>query len=76
MTDDGVTASAAVARGQPVDEIARFCKNARIDTLSIGTHGRSGTQAFWNGSLAQRLLRSCPASVLLAPVVAAGSGGQ
>ncbi len=65
---EGLTASGCVLRGDPHERICVFFQAEGIDTVALGTHGRAGTEAFWSGSLAQRLVRSLPASFLLTPV--------
>jgi nucleotide-binding universal stress UspA family protein len=64
----GLNASGCVLRGDPHERICVFFQSEGIDTVALGTHGRAGTKAFWSGSLAQRLVRSLPASFLLTPV--------
>jgi nucleotide-binding universal stress UspA family protein len=65
---EGLAASGCVLRGDPHERICVFFQAEGIDTVALGTHGRAGTKAFWSGSLAQRLVRSLPASFLLTPV--------
>jgi nucleotide-binding universal stress UspA family protein len=43
------------------------------DLIVLGTHGTAGVDAFWSGSLGQKLLGRIPASFLLAPAQAAAS---
>lgn len=66
--DEGLDASGFVTRGDPLAEIRRFSTDRHIDTIAIGTHGKAGTEAFWRGSLAQRLIRASVCSLLLTPV--------
>jgi nucleotide-binding universal stress UspA family protein len=68
LQEEGAQASAHVLRGDPLKQIQRYCAEQRIDTIALGTHGRAGTEAFWNASMAQRLMRSCDVSLLLVPV--------
>jgi nucleotide-binding universal stress UspA family protein len=65
---EGLAASGCVLRGDPHERMCVFFQAEGIDTVALGTHGRAGTRAFWSGSLAQRLVRSLPASFLLTPV--------
>lgn len=67
LQQQGVSASGAVARGNPqtvVDQTARDC---HADLVVLGTHGTAGTEAFWAGSLSAKLIGQLPASFLLAP---------
>jgi nucleotide-binding universal stress UspA family protein len=64
---EGISATACVTRGDPAVLIAETAGKLAADLVVLGTHGRAGTQAFWEGSMAQRLLRKISASFLLAP---------
>ncbi len=71
MGAEGVDATAAIARGEPAAMISEAANDLKADLLVLGTHGSAGIQAFWTGSLGQRLIARLPASFLLAP---AGNG--
>jgi len=47
---------------QPADEITRYAKQAEIDLIVLGTHGRDGWAHLLVGSVAERVVRtaSCP----------------
>ena len=53
---------AEVARGQPADAIIRFAHERDVDLIVMGTHGRSGLQHVFLGSVAEKVVRhaSCP----------------
>ena len=68
LQSEGCTVSATVCRGKPLAAVAEFAAANQTDLIAVGTHGKSGTHAFWEGSMAQRLLRRIPVSFLLAPV--------
>jgi nucleotide-binding universal stress UspA family protein len=68
LWDQGICTSACVDRGDPASQIVDHAKKAGADLIVLGTHGKAGTQAFWEGSMAQRLLRRIPASFLLVPI--------
>ena len=70
----GLAASAAVARGEPADVIREMAARWAADLIVLGTHGTAGVEAFWSGSLGQKLLGRVPASFLLVPANAAGEG--
>jgi nucleotide-binding universal stress UspA family protein len=69
---EGVTASAAVARGEPASVISEMARTLKADLIVLGTHGTAGIEAFWTGSLGQRLIGSVPVSFLLALARPAG----
>ena len=68
-----VPATATVARGEPAAMIRELAGRQKVDLVVLGTHGQSGWEAFWSGSLGSKLLSGIPASFLLAP---AGKGRQ
>jgi nucleotide-binding universal stress UspA family protein len=46
------------------DAIATYAKDARVDVIVIGTHGRSGVSRLLLGSVAERVVRTAPCPVL------------
>lgn len=68
----GVRAEARVVRGEPVRAVCAQSAEIGADILVIGTHGRAGTAAFWEGSVAARLCNRATASVLLVPAERGG----
>jgi len=54
---------------QPADEITRYAKQAEIDLIVMGTHGRDGLAHLLVGSVAERVVRtaSCPVLTLKHP---------
>jgi nucleotide-binding universal stress UspA family protein len=51
--------------GDPAAEITRFAADAGIDVIVIGTHGRTGVDRLVMGSVAERVMREAPCSVLV-----------
>lgn len=47
--------------------IVAYAKEAGIDAIVMGTHGRSGIRRLLVGSVAERVVRSSPVPVLLVP---------
>lgn len=56
---------ALVVWGNPYEEIRDLAGKISADLVVVGTHGRHGLDAFWEGSLASKLLDRVPASFLL-----------
>ena len=56
---------AEVARGEPADAIVRFAQERDIDLIVMGTHGRSGLQHVFLGSVAEKVVRQAPCPVLI-----------
>jgi nucleotide-binding universal stress UspA family protein len=64
---DGSRADVVVVEGSPVREILRQAEEMPADLLVMGTHGRSGVEALFLGSVTERVLRSTHVPVLTVP---------
>jgi len=51
--------------GDPAQEIITFARDAEIDLIVLGTHGRTGKERLLMGSVAEKVLRDGPCSVLV-----------
>ena len=51
--------------GDPATAIARYSADAGIDLIVIGTHGRTGEERLRMGSVAEKVMREAPCSVLV-----------
>jgi nucleotide-binding universal stress UspA family protein len=51
--------------GHPVTSIASLAKRTNADLIVMGTHGRSGILRYFIGSVAERVVRHAPCSVLV-----------
>jgi nucleotide-binding universal stress UspA family protein len=51
--------------GDPATEIVRYATEAGVDLIVLGTHGRSGLERLLMGSVAEKVLRDAPCSVLV-----------
>jgi universal stress protein A len=49
--------------GAPAEEIARFARAGGYDVVVMGTHGRTGREAWTLGSVAQAVVRDAPCTV-------------
>jgi nucleotide-binding universal stress UspA family protein len=54
----------AVAEGSPTNSIVDFAKTGAFDLIVMGTHGRTGLSHALMGSVAERVVRMAPCSVL------------
>lgn len=54
----------AAARGSAADEIIASATSNRVDAIVMGTHGRTGLDRLFTGSVAERVVRTAPCSVL------------
>ncbi len=55
-----------VGFGKPADQITEYAARNGIDLIVMGTHGRSGLEKMWLGSVTEKVLRhaSCPVLVV------------
>lgn len=51
--------------GDPATEIVRYTADSNIDLVVMGTHGRTGLERLLMGSVAEKVLRDAPCSVLV-----------
>ena len=54
----------AVREGRPAQEISGYATANDADVVAMGTRGRHGENRFLIGSVAERVVRSCPVPVL------------
>jgi len=54
----------AVREGRPAAEITEYAREQGADVVATGTRGRHGENRFLIGSVAERVVRSCPVPVL------------
>ena len=51
--------------GDPATEIVRYAQDAAMDLIVMGTHGRTGLERLLMGSVAEKVMREAPCSVLV-----------
>ncbi|MFB6185670.1 MAG: universal stress protein [Halobacteriaceae archaeon] len=61
-TDREITTT--VREGRPVSEITSYARDVNADLVATGTRGRHGENRFLIGSVAERVIRTCPIPVL------------
>lgn len=54
----------AVREGRPATEIDSYAREIDADMIATGTRGRHGENRFLLGSVAERVVRTCPVPVL------------
>ncbi len=64
----GLEVTAEVGRGDPTAMILETASRIGADLIVLGTHGRSGLDAFWSASVAPRIAQKAHLPVLLVPV--------
>jgi nucleotide-binding universal stress UspA family protein len=60
----GRPVTTAVRTGRPPTEIATYAREVDADVVATGTRGRHGENRFLIGSVAERVVRTCPVPVL------------
>ncbi len=65
----------AVREGRPAAEISRYAREIDADVVATGTRGRHGENRLLLGSVAERVVRSCPVPVLTVRQLAGSTNG-
>ena len=63
--DTRIPVNHVLVEGDPATEIVRYTHDAGIDLVVMGTHGRTGLERLLMGSVAEKVLRDSPCSVLV-----------
>jgi nucleotide-binding universal stress UspA family protein len=63
--DPRISVRHVLLEGDPADEIVRFGRDACVDLIVMGTHGRTGLERLLMGSVAEKVLRDAACSVLV-----------
>ena len=64
ITDPAIEIEKAIKRGRPFIEIIRTAREEDVDLIVIATHGRSGLEHVFFGSVAEKVVRKAPCPVL------------
>ncbi|MFW6085953.1 MAG: universal stress protein [Myxococcota bacterium] len=62
--EQGLDVETHLVRGMPHTEIVRRATEEGADLVVVGTHGRTGLEHLLLGSVAERVVRTCPVPVL------------
>jgi nucleotide-binding universal stress UspA family protein len=62
--EEPVELETAVRVGRPAKQIIDHVRDIDADGVAMGTRGRSGEHSFLLGSVAERVVRTCPVPVL------------
>jgi nucleotide-binding universal stress UspA family protein len=63
----GINVSARVEVGRPAPAIIAAAQSIGADLVVVGTHGSTGFEHLMLGSIAEKVLRTCPVPVLTVP---------
>lgn len=72
LAGSGLAVRAAVERGDPVQLLAAHATQAAV--VALATHGRTGFDALWSGSVGAKVVARVGSPLLLVPAGAAVSG--
>ena len=61
---DPVDLETTVRVGRPTERIISYAEEVDADVVTVGTRGRHGEHSFLLGSVAERIVRTCPVPVL------------
>ena len=64
-TNSKIPVTHVFMEGDPAEEIVRYADDAGIDVIVMGTHGRTAQERQLMGSVAERVMRDAPCSVLV-----------
>jgi nucleotide-binding universal stress UspA family protein len=64
-TDPRIGVRHVFLEGDPAAEIVRYGRDAGMDLIVMGTHGRTGLERLLMGSVAEKVLRDASCSVLV-----------
>ncbi|ELZ32159.1 universal stress protein [Halorubrum sp. E3] len=62
--DGDLDVTIEVREGRPASEIDAYARSVDADLIAMGTRGRHGENRFLIGSVAERVVRTCPVPVL------------
>lgn len=74
LKEQGYSASSRLATGDPVDCILHVANEEEVDAIVMATHGRSGLQRFFVGSVTEGVLRRSKWLVHVVPAARAEAG--
>jgi nucleotide-binding universal stress UspA family protein len=63
--DSNIPVHHVFLEGDPATEIVRYARDAGIDLIVMGTHGRTGLERLLMGSVTERVMREAACSVLV-----------
>ncbi len=64
VSSKAASVTTATRTGRPAAEISRYAREIDADVVATGTRGRHGENRFLIGSVAERVVRTCPVPVL------------
>ena len=65
--EDAVGFEVITKSGREDEEILKFAKDKKVDIIVVGTHGKTGIEHVFFGSVAEKVLRRSPFPVFVIP---------
>jgi len=65
--ENGIKFKIVTKSGTEAEEIIKFSKKERVDLIVMGTHGRTGIEHAFFGSVAEKVIRRSPFPVFVIP---------
>ena len=65
--ENGIRYEIITKSGREDDEILKFAKDEKVDIIVVGTHGRTGIEYVFFGSVAEKVLRHSPFPLFVIP---------
>jgi len=65
--EEGISYEFVTKTGREDEEILTFAKKENVDIIVMGTHGRTGIEHVFFGSVAEKILRHSPFPVFIIP---------
>ena len=63
--NENITTRHVLLEGDPAEEIVEHARESNTDLIVMGTHGRTGLERLLMGSVAEKVMREAPCSVLV-----------
>ncbi len=76
LQEAGIEARAEVLQGDPAKTIVEAAERSGAGLLVLATHGRTGMQGFWEGSVAHHVAGRCRIPLFLLPLPAESDGRE
>ena len=65
--ENGVTYEIVTKYGRENEEIVKFAREQKVDIIVLGTHGRTGIEHVFFGSVAEKVIRYSPFPIFIIP---------
>ena len=65
--ENGIRYEIITKSGREDEEILKFAKDEKVDIIVVGTHGRTGIEHVFFGSVAEKVLRRSPFPLFVIP---------